>query len=89
MVYRHQWSGFSAAPKTLGFNFHGPIPGVERLSGGLSIISDGLGLNENTDVSLAASYYINVASDLKLSFGLQGGMNSYSFDTDALTFMWY
>lgn len=80
MVYRHQWAGFSAAPRTLGFNMHGPIPGVDRLSGGLVLISDGYGLNDQVDVSLAASYYINLTQELKLSFGMQGGMNSYSFN---------
>lgn len=84
MVYRHQWAGFDGAPRTLGFNAHGPVPGVERLSGGIVLISEGFGLNKQTDVSLASSYYIDLSRELKLSFGVQGGMNSYSFDFSEL-----
>ena len=83
MNYRHQWAGFDASPRTLGFNFHGPVP-VENLSAGLVVMSESLGLNSNVDLSLASAYAINVTRDIKLSLGVQMGFSSLQFDAASL-----
>lgn len=83
MNYRHQWAGFDASPKTLGFNFHGPVP-VENLSAGLVVMSENLGLNSNVDFAIASAYAVNLTEDIKISFGLQLGFSSLQFDASSL-----
>lgn len=83
MNYRHQWAGFSASPRTLGFNFHGPVP-VENLSAGLVVMSENIGLNSNVDLSISSAYAVNITPEMKLSLGLQAGFSSLQFDAASL-----
>lgn len=83
MNYRNQWSGFAASPKTLGFNFHGPVP-VDNLSAGLVIMSESIGLNSNVDLAIASAYQVNISRELKLSLGLQLGFSSLQFDAASI-----
>ena len=83
MNYRNQWTGFAASPKTLGFNFHGPVP-VDNLSAGLVVMSESIGLNSNVDLAIASAYAVNITRDLKLSMGLQLGFSSLQFDAASL-----
>lgn len=83
MNYRNQWTGFAASPKTLGFNFHGPVP-VENLSAGLVVMSESIGLNSNVDMAIASAYKVNLTRELILSLGLQLGFSSLQFDAGSL-----
>lgn len=83
MDYRYQWVGFDASPRTLGFNFHGPVP-VENLSAGIVVMAEKIGLNSNVDVALASAYAVQLNDDIRLSFGLQAGFSSLAFDMGSI-----
>ena len=80
-LYRNQWVGVDGAPKTLTFGIHGPLRN-ERLGLGLNVISDQLGPSKETSIDVNFSYTIPIGlvDDVKLSFGLKGGL--HTLDTD-------
>lgn len=80
-LYRNQWVGVDGAPKTLTFGIHGPLRN-ERLGLGLNVISDQLGPAKETSIDVNFSYSIplGLLDDVKLSFGLKGGL--HALDTD-------
>ncbi len=80
-LYRTQWVGIEGAPRTLTFGAHSPLRN-ERVGLGLNIVSDQLGpATENTvDANVSYTIPVDVFGDLKLSFGLKGGLHSLQTD---------
>jgi type IX secretion system PorP/SprF family membrane protein len=80
-LYRTQWVGIDGAPKTVTFGVHSPLEN-ERIGLGLNIVSDQLGPAKETGIDVNASYTIPVNNygDLKLSFGLKGGIHALETD---------
>jgi type IX secretion system PorP/SprF family membrane protein len=77
MSYRNQWTGFDNAPTTLMGNFNGSIKNKGKHGYGISIISDRLGLMQNTGVYLNYAYHVNLGEKLRLGVGVQPGYVQY------------
>jgi type IX secretion system PorP/SprF family membrane protein len=80
-LYRTQWVGIDGAPKTITFGIHAPLKN-ERIGLGLNIVSDQLGPAKETsiDANVAYTIPINTYGDLKLSFGIKGGIHALETD---------
>ena len=77
-LYRQQWTGLDGAPSTQTFSVHSPVKN-ERVGLGLFIIRDKIAITEQLGSYLAYSYRIPLGNG-KLSFGIQGGVNTYQVD---------
>ncbi len=81
--YRQQWSGLDG-PKT--FNFSADISALSNRGGaGLLVIADRIGATSRNEVMIASAYRIPLSPDLRLSFGLQGGVVQYQIDHSKLS----
>ena len=79
-LHRSQWVGIDGAPMTQSLSIHSPLRN-ERIGLGLNIVSDALGPARETFIDANFSYTIPLnANDLKLSFGVKGGL--HMLDTD-------
>ena len=80
-LYRTQWVGIDGAPKTITFGIHAPLKN-ERIGLGLNIVSDQLGPAKETSIDANVAYIIpiNTYGDLKLSFGIKGGIHALETD---------
>ena len=79
-LHRSQWVGINGAPQTQSLGIHSPLRN-ERVGIGLNIISDALGPARESFIDANFSYTIPLnANDLKLSFGVKGGL--HLLDTD-------
>lgn len=77
MSYRNQWTGFDNAPVTLMGNFNGSIKNKGKHGYGVSLISDRLGLMQNTGFYLNYAYHVNLGEKLRLGVGVQPGYVQY------------
>ncbi|TXE07398.1 type IX secretion system membrane protein PorP/SprF [Gelidibacter salicanalis] len=82
-IYRNQWAGLDGAPETLNFTLHSPI-GVRGVGLGLGFVSDKIGPSDESMVTADFSYTLNLAQDVKLSFGLKGGVSIWNLNPDKL-----
>ncbi len=73
---RNQWAGFDGGPQTQTLSIHSPLRN-EKIGLGLSLINDKSGFENFTYVYADFSYTIKASEDLKISFGLKGGMTYY------------
>ena len=81
MLYRNQWAGISGAPVSEAFNIHAPVGIFYGLGAGVVVMHDKISLYSKFNAALAISYHINLNNETsRLSFGLQGGINSYKLD---------
>jgi type IX secretion system PorP/SprF family membrane protein len=79
-LHRSQWVGIDGAPQTQSLGIHSPLRN-ERIGLGLNIVNDALGPARETFIDANFSYTIPLnANDLKLSFGVKGGL--HILDTD-------
>ncbi len=77
---RSQWVGINGAPRTQTFSIHSPLTD-ERIGLGLNIVRDAVGPATETFIDANFSYTIPLnENDLKLSFGVKGGL--HILDTD-------
>lgn len=80
--YRQQWAGMDG-PKT--FYVSADISAMKNRAGaGLVVISDRIGAISRNELVAAYAYKIPLSSDLRLSFGLQGGITQYQADHSKL-----
>ncbi|HEX8549557.1 MAG TPA: PorP/SprF family type IX secretion system membrane protein, partial [Cytophagaceae bacterium] len=76
VFYRHQWAGFSGAPKTFLFNIDAPIQN-QKAGIGLNLMNDSRGVTNQTDMYLNYAYRIPVANETTLSMGIKGGASYF------------
>jgi len=80
---RNQWVGFPGAPKsnalTLGYPFKYFNSAV-----GITVLQDNVGPLRNSIFTLGYAYSVKLTSDIRLSMGLNAGMNHYSANLDML-----
>jgi type IX secretion system PorP/SprF family membrane protein len=78
LLSRGQWVNVDGAPQTTTFSVN------TRLSSGFGfgavVISDQIGLLDNTNVNLNASYTIPTSQNGRLALGLKGGLGFYNND---------
>ena len=86
LLSRQQWVGFDNAPKTNILNAHTYFNSIQ--SGlGLSLLFDKLGVSHQTvNAMLSYAYHLDLNSEMRLSFGLAGGMFNSSWDPLRNTF---
>lgn len=86
IVHRSQWIGVKGAPMTDAVNVHGPIDNT-NIGLGAVLMNDKVGFSNNFEFMAAASYKLQLDRNEKfLSFGLQAGIKSFSYDgTKAVT----
>lgn len=75
---RIQWVGIEGAPRTQTFSVHSPIPG-KNIGLGAFFAHDELGVTEQNTLYLSYAYRMQMSKGT-LSFGLQGGFRSSSFN---------
>lgn len=82
LLHRSQWVEIDGAPTTQSLTLHTPLKN-ERIGVGLSLINDKIGPTNTTSLNLAYAYKIPIGS-MKLSIGLQAGMENYNADWSQL-----
>jgi type IX secretion system PorP/SprF family membrane protein len=78
-VGRYQWIGVPGAPTTYSFTMDMPIKN-EKMGIGLAAFSDGLGLAQNTGVSLAYSYKVRLGQKTTLSMGVSPSITNVTWN---------
>jgi type IX secretion system PorP/SprF family membrane protein len=78
LLHRSQWVEIEGAPTTQSLTLHTPLKN-ERIGVGLSLINDKIGPTNSTSLNLAYAYKIPIGK-MKLSIGLQAGMENYNAD---------
>ena len=76
LLHRSQWLGIDGAPTTQTLTAHTPLRN-ERVGVGLAITNDAIGPTDITFANLSYAYRIPVSDGLRLSVGLQGGIESW------------
>lgn len=80
---RHQWVGFPGAPEsnalTIGFPFK-----YFNTALGVTAIQEKIGPLRNTILTMGYAYSVKVASKMRLSMGINAGINNYSANLDVL-----
>lgn len=80
--YRSQWDGFDGAPSTASFSGHSSFFD-NKVGAGLLFVTDKLGAQTNTYISVASSYKIDF-DDFIFSFGMQAGIVRFNEDASEL-----
>jgi type IX secretion system PorP/SprF family membrane protein len=70
---RHQWVGFTDAPRTITASIHAPV--AEKLGLGFSVISDKSGPVSEQNIYTDFSYTLTTSETTKLAFGIKGGVS--------------
>lgn len=78
-AYRYQWVGIQDAPRTFTLALNGPIV-KEKMGIGGYIYSDVTGPTRRTGAKVSYSYIFKLTEELKMSFGLAGGVMQYVVD---------
>ncbi len=76
VLHRQQWIGIEGAPVTQTVTAHTPLPN-DKVGVGLSIYNDAIGPTGTTGVNASYAYRLPVGEGLRLSVGLQGGVENY------------
>lgn len=82
-LYRNQWTGIDGAPETA--NVFASIPLNDKMELSVNYVNDQIGdaiKLQNHYFNADFAYVAQISSNLKLSFGLKAGLNS--FEVDAL-----
>lgn len=84
LVNRNQWSGVEGAPTTQSFSAHTLLK-KKKVGLGLTLISDRIGVHNNTSVLTNYAYHIRVGEKSTLSMGLQVGITNLKSDYASLS----
>ncbi|MEL7220780.1 MAG: PorP/SprF family type IX secretion system membrane protein [Bacteroidota bacterium] len=78
-VYHQHWLGFEDAPRTLTAGFQAPIQSL-NMSLGLQLVQDNVGLLQQTGLSFAYAYHLDMGGQGRLALGLLANYSQYRFD---------
>jgi len=82
--HRFQWVGITDAPRTYIFSMHGPIANDKMGVGGY-VFTDYTGPTRRSGFQASYSYKVKITDDIKLSFGLAGGLLQFAVDGGKVT----
>lgn len=82
-LHRSQWVGLDGAPVTNTFSINSPIEN-SNLGIGLSFVNDRLGPTDENNIAADVSYTVKTSETFKLSFGVKGSVDLFSFDASKL-----
>jgi type IX secretion system PorP/SprF family membrane protein len=77
---RNQWTGFNDSPATYTLGGHGAIKDKNMGVGGMVFLDDLGGAITQTGLIANYSYQLVLNTDSKLSFGVSGILNQYTYD---------
>lgn len=77
-IHRSQWVGLDGAPQTQNFGVNAAIKDVIGL--GLNVTNDKLGPERQTAITAAVAAKIKLSNKIKLSLGVNGGMDLINVD---------
>ncbi len=83
MLHRTQWVGLDGAPVTNAVSINSPIENT-NIGVGVSFVNDRLGPTDENNISADLSYTIKTSETYKLSFGVKGSADLFSFDSNKL-----
>ena len=83
VLHRSQWVGIDGAPTTQTLTAHTPLRN-ERVGVGFALTNDAIGPSDITVANISYAYRIPVSDGLRLSVGLQGGVESWRADFSQL-----
>lgn len=78
-IARRQWVGIDGAPESAAFSINSPIS-FYNMGIGLSLETDKLGPEKNTDIGVDFSYKLQVSNSMYLNLGLKAGLSHYKVD---------
>jgi len=85
-TYRSQWVGIPQAPKS--FSLSADLPLIQdKLSGGLLIVKDQLGAQENQQAEIDLSYRVRLGNSENLQFGVGGNINQNAINPNLLVLL--
>jgi type IX secretion system PorP/SprF family membrane protein len=79
---RNQWSNAEDSPKTTALSYS--VAGGKNVGLGISIVSDQIFIEKQTNITADFSYRLTLANDAALFLGIKAGGNSYSSDPTEL-----
>ena len=79
---RNQWSNAEDSPKTTAFTYS--VAGGKNVGLGISIVSDQIFIEKQTNITADFSYRLTLANDAALYLGIKAGGNSFSADPSQL-----
>jgi type IX secretion system PorP/SprF family membrane protein len=77
---RNQWTGFKGAPATYTLGGHTSTKDSKMGFGGMVFLDDMGGAIQQTGLMLNYSYFLTLNDRSKLSFGIAGIVNQYTYD---------
>jgi len=83
VLHRSQWVGIDGSPTSQTATLHTPLAN-ERVGVGLALGNDAIGPTNTVNVNLAYAYRIPITDGLRLSVGLQGGVENWRADWSEL-----
>lgn len=84
LLYRHQWVGFTGAPKTQTFSTHMPLK-RQKIAVGLQLMHDQIGPKNTMGYFLSYAYRFRLERG-KLSLGLRAGAYDYRYNWDMIDY---
>ncbi|RVT71106.1 type IX secretion system membrane protein PorP/SprF [Flavobacterium sufflavum] len=78
-LYRTQWVGLDGAPKTANISMNKPIEG-SKLGYGVSVLSDKIGVSDETQIAVDLTYNLFLQNDSRLAFGLKASGSFLNVD---------
>ncbi|MBD77828.1 MAG: hypothetical protein CL840_02650 [Crocinitomicaceae bacterium] len=78
--YRYQWVGVDDAPRTFVLSMEGPLTKKNNMGIGGYVYSDITGPTRRTGFKISYSYIFKVSNNIRLSFGLAGGLMQFAVD---------
>ena len=84
LLNRNQWVGFNGAPATQSLTMQAPF--FEKKVGlGIQIINDKIGFRKNLAALTSVSYKL-ILDNVKISFGLRGGIYRFQVDKNSVEY---
>jgi type IX secretion system PorP/SprF family membrane protein len=82
-LHRTQWLVLDGAPVTNAVSINTPVENT-NLGVGLSFVNDRVGPTDENNISMDLSYSIKTSETYKLSFGVKGSVDLFSFNSTKL-----
>ena len=83
ILHRSQWLGIDGSPTSQTATIHTPLAN-ERVGVGLALSNDAIGPTNTVGIDFSYAYRIPVSDGLRLSVGLQGGVENWRADWSKL-----
>ena len=82
---RYQWIGITDAPRTYLFTLQGPLKNEKMGVGGM-VYTDIVGAFRRTGINFSYAYHIRLNETLKLSVGINAGIQQHALDFSKTSF---